>query len=146
VNSIGYKKQLCGRPCLTMAFLEAFLFFVPAGKKGEKKKKIRCFPTPLFLTSLPLFSLQGSRASRYRPNPYVDRLGRPETASKPAGSLPGIQLPSVYNRPPKLGGLRYLALHRCDRTLTHQVTPHKTFSHMYRRTKQPRGGFKIRIP
>ena len=109
VNAIGYKTTMVVG-LLTMA-LGAFLF-VPAAS---------AFSYPLFLTAL-LVLATGITGLQVSANPYVDLLGKPETASS------RLDLTQAFNSlgttiAPKIGGLLILSAAPMTIAQLQQLTP-----------------------
>ena len=109
VNAIGYKTTMVVG-LLTMA-IGAFLF-VPAAS---------AFSYPLFLTAL-LVLAAGITGLQVSANPYVDLLGKPETASS------RLDLTQAFNSlrttiAPKIGGLLILSAAPMTIAQLHQLTP-----------------------
>jgi FHS family L-fucose permease-like MFS transporter len=109
VNAIGYKTTMVVG-LLTMA-LGAFLF-VPAAS---------AFSYPLFLTAL-LVLAAGITGLQVSANPYVDLLGKPETASS------RLDLTQAFNSlgttiAPKIGGLLILSAVPMTIAQLQQLTP-----------------------
>jgi len=109
VNTLGYQKTMVAG-LLTMA-LGAFLF-VPAASAASY---------PLFLVSLIILA-GGITGLQVAANPYVDLLGRPETASS------RLDLTQAFNSlgttiAPKLGGLLILSAAPLAIDQLHQLTP-----------------------
>jgi FHS family L-fucose permease-like MFS transporter len=109
VNAIGYKTTMVVG-LLTMA-LGAFLF-VPAAS---------AFSYPLFLTAL-LVLAAGITGLQVSANPYVDLLGKPETASS------RLDLTQAFNSlgttiAPKVGGLLILSAAPITIAQLQQLTP-----------------------
>ncbi len=116
VNTIGYKATMVVG-LLTMA-VGAFLF-VPAAAAVSY---------PLFLTAL-LILAAGITGLQVSANPYVDLLGKPETASS------RLDLTQAFNSlgttiAPKLGGLLILSAAPLAIEQLHQLTPQAL--HLYR--------------
>jgi MFS transporter, FHS family, L-fucose permease len=116
VNTIGYKATMVVG-LLTMA-AGAFLF-VPAASAVSY---------PLFLTAL-LVLAAGITGLQVSANPYVDLLGKPETASS------RLDLTQAFNSlgttiAPKLGGLLILSAAPLAIEQLHQLTPQAL--HLYR--------------
>jgi MFS transporter, FHS family, L-fucose permease len=116
VNTIGYKATMVVG-LLTMA-VGAFLF-VPAASSVSY---------PLFLTAL-LVLAAGITGLQVSANPYVDLLGKPETASS------RLDLTQAFNSlgttiAPKLGGLLILSAAPLAIEQLHQLTPQAL--HVYR--------------
>ena len=109
VNAIGYKTTLVVG-LLTMA-LGAFLFVLAAS----------AFSYPLFLTAL-LVLAAGITGLQVSANPYVDLLGKPETASS------RLDLTQAFNSlgttiAPKIGGLLILSAAPMTIAQLQQLTP-----------------------
>jgi FHS family L-fucose permease-like MFS transporter len=109
VNAIGYKTTMVVG-LLTMA-IGAFLF-VPAASD---------FSYPLFLTAL-LVLAAGITGLQVSANPYVDLLGKPETASS------RLDLTQAFNSlgttiAPKIGGLLILSAAPMTIAQLQQLTP-----------------------
>src|SRR5271156_5152334 len=109
VNTIGYKTTMVVG-LLTMA-IGAFLF-VPAASVVSY---------PLLLTAL-LVLAAGITGLQVSANPYVDLLGRPETASS------RLDLTQAFNSlgttiAPKIGGLLILSSAPLTIALSHKLTP-----------------------
>jgi MFS transporter, FHS family, L-fucose permease len=109
VNAIGYKTTMVGG-LLTMA-LGAFLFVAAAS----------AFSYPLFLTAL-LVLAAGITGLQVSANPYVDLLGKPETASS------RLDLTQAFNSlgttiAPKIGGLLILSAAPMTIAQLQQFTP-----------------------
>ena len=116
VNTIGYKTTMVAG-LLTMA-CGAFLF-VPAATAASY---------PLFLTAL-LVLAAGITGLQVSANPYVDLLGKPETASS------RLDLTQAFNSlgttiAPKIGGLLILGAAPLALTQLQQLTPDAL--HLYR--------------
>ena len=116
VNTIGYKKTMVAG-LLTMAF-GAFLF-VPAASAVSY---------PLFLTAF-LVLAAGITGLQVSANPYVDLLGKPETASS------RLDLTQAFNSlgttiAPKIGGLLILSAAPLAIEQLRQLTPQAL--HAYR--------------
>ena len=116
VNTIGYKTTMVVG-LLTMA-CGAFLF-LPAATAASY---------PLFLTAL-LVLAAGITGLQVSANPYVDLLGKPETASS------RLDLTQAFNSlgttiAPKIGGLLILAAAPLALAQLHQLTPEAL--HLYR--------------
>src|SRR5580704_17281372 len=116
VNAIGYKTTMVVG-LLTMA-LGAFLF-VPAAS---------AFSYPLFLTAL-LVLAAGITGLQVSANPYVDLLGKPETASS------RLDLTQAFNSlgttiAPKIGGLLILSAAPLAIEELHKLAPQAL--HVYR--------------
>lgn len=116
VNTIGYKTTMVVG-LLTMA-CGAFLF-LPAATAASY---------PLFLTAL-LVLAAGITGLQVSANPYVDLLGKPETASS------RLDLTQAFNSlgttiAPKVGGLLILAAAPLALAQLHQLTPEAL--HLYR--------------
>src|SRR5271156_6000880 len=116
VNTIGYKTTMVAG-LLTMA-LGAFLF-VPAASAVSY---------PLFLTAF-LVLAAGITGLQVSANPYVDLLGKPETASS------RLDLTQAFNSlgttiAPKIGGLLILSAAPLAMEQLHQLTP--AALHVYR--------------
>src|ERR1700677_2015625 len=116
VNTIGYKKTMVAG-LLTMA-LGAFLF-VPAASAVSY---------PLFLTAF-LVLAAGITGLQVSANPYVDLLGKPETASS------RLDLTQAFNSlgttiAPKIGGLLILSAAPLAIEQLQQLTPQAL--HLYR--------------
>ena len=109
VNAIGYKTTMVVG-LLTMA-LGAFLFVLAAS----------AFSYPLFLTAL-LVLAAGITGLQVSANPYVDLLGKPETASS------RLDLTQAFNSlgttiAPKIGGLLILSAAPMTLAQLQQLTP-----------------------
>jgi FHS family L-fucose permease-like MFS transporter len=109
VNAIGYKTTIVVG-LLTMA-LGAFLFVLAAS----------AFSYPMFLTAL-LVLAAGITGLQVSANPYVDLLGRPETASS------RLDLTQAFNSlgttiAPKIGGLLILSAAPMTLAQLQQLTP-----------------------
>src|SRR6202451_3016236 len=116
VNAIGYKTTMVVG-LLTMA-LGAFLFVLAAS----------AFSYPLFLTAL-LVLAAGITGLQVSANPYVDLLGKPETASS------RLDLTQAFNSlgttiAPKIGGLLILSAAPMTIAQLQQLTPEAL--HAYR--------------
>src|SRR5271163_4673890 len=116
VNTIGYKTTMVAG-LLTMA-VGAFLF-VPAASVVSY---------PLFLTAL-LILATGITGLQVSANPYVDLLGKPETASS------RLDLTQAFNSlgttiAPKIGGLLILSSAPLAAVQLQQLTP--AAQHLYR--------------
>src|SRR5215469_8175669 len=116
VNSIGYQKTMVAG-LLTMAC--GALLFVPAASAVSY---------PLFLTAL-LVLAAGITGLQVSANPYVDLLGKPETASS------RLDLTQAFNSlgttvAPKIGGLLILSAAPLALTQLQQLTPEAL--HLYR--------------
>src|SRR6201997_786794 len=116
VNTIGYQKSMVAG-LLTMAV--GALLFVPAASAVSY---------PLFLTAL-LILATGITGLQVSANPYVDLLGKPETASS------RLNLTQAFNSlgttlAPKLGGLLILSATPLAIEELHQLSPPAL--HLYR--------------
>ncbi len=116
VNTIGYQRTMVVG-LLTMA-LGAFLF-IPAASAASY---------PLFLTAL-LILATGITGLQVAANPYVDLLGKPETASS------RLDLTQAFNSlgttiAPKLGGLLILSAAPLAIEQLHELSPQAL--HVYR--------------